>query len=1254
MIPSCALVALLAAAASISDGTAAFQANVRPINAFLHTKNSSFKQPLSSRWMSAEVEEDVASEKATESSADFVPSSGKGRDPPFGTIMAANRAEIAVRIMRAATEMNMKSVGIYDHEDRYSQHRWGADAAYELTREPSATPISSYLDIEQIVKIAKEGGVEAIHPGYGFLSESPEFAQACEDAGIVFVGPTVENLNTFSDKTSARTAAIEAGVPVVPGSDGALKNAEEVTSFVETIGFPVIIKAAMGGGGKGMRVVYKEEDLVPAFESASSEALAAFGDGSVFIERFVDRPRHIEVQIIGDGTGNVVHLWERDCSVQRRHQKVVEMAPAWSLPDNLRADLHEYAKRLTSAAKYKNAGTVEFLIDSENRAYFIEVNPRIQVEHTVTEEVTGIDIVQTQLRIASGATLEEIGLIQENIQPRGVAIQCRVTTENPEKDFAPDTGTMGVFRHSAGNGVRVDGIGYTGLKITPYFDSLIVKYTARGATFKEASARMKRVLQECRIRGVSTNLMFLLNVMTHPEFETGIVTTSFIDDHPELKKTSLSTWQFASDDQSSPRNIFRVEKIMRYLANLRVNGHPPELGADPTKIRPVQEKKAGQSSKIFIPPPSQVIVPTTVDGKKGMRHILLEGGPEAFASAVRDHQGMLITDTTWRDAHQSLLATRMRTQELVNCAPYTNAALANAFSLEMWGGATFDVAMRFLRECPWERLETLREATPDIPFQMLLRGANAVGYTNYPDNVVHKFCKQAKESGVDIFRVFDSLNYVENLKLGIDAAGTAGGFVEGAMSYTGDVSDPTKGKYNLEYYLNLARELVDSGVHSIAIKDMAGLLTPKAASLLVGALRQEHPSVPIHVHTHDTAGAGVAAMIAAAQAGADVVDASIDGMSGLTAQPSLGAVVASLRGTEHDTGIDLSAIGPLNTYWENVRSLYAPFESGQLSGSSDVYQHEIPGGQYTNLLFQSKQLGLTDRWTDIKKKYAEANIILGDIPKVTPSSKVVGDLAQFMVAQDLDASKITEQADTLAFPESVVQYLRGEIGIPPGGFPEPLRSKVLAGRGLEPVEGRPGASLKPYDFDEARELLSKKYGEISDKDVLSHALYPDVYVGWKEFESIYGDVGMIPTDLFLNPMKEGDEVELQVKKDKTFLVKLVSVQNVQDDGTRIVTFQLNGELWKVPVTDHSAVESTGAGREKAGSKDGAVGTPMPGVIVAVKVKAGDKVKEGESVATLSAMKMETNIPATKSGVVSRVVVNVGDNVEGDDLLIEIE
>jgi len=1183
---------------------------------------------------------------------DMLVGSPLARVPPFKKVMAANRAEIAQRIMRAATELNMETVGIYGYEDRYSQHRWGADQSFMLEKQnPLDSPISAYLDAKQIVDLAVKQGVDAIHPGYGFLSESPEFAQLCEDAGVKFVGPTVENLNTFADKTTARVAAITAGVPVVPGTDEPVLNVEAAISFCEEAGLPVIIKAAMGGGGKGMRVVRTMAELPDLFNTASSEAKSAFGDGSVFLERFIDSPRHIEVQIIGDGKGGVVHLWERDCSVQRRHQKVVEIAPAWNLPAELRAQLHSDSLRLMGDAKYLNAGTVEFLVDKEGRHYFIEVNPRIQVEHTVTEEVTGIDVVQAQMRIAGGASLEEIGLVQEKIHARGIALQCRVTTENPERNFQPDTGVLSVYRHSAGFGMRHDGIGYSGMTVTPYYDSLLVKYTARGSNWEEVVRRMRRALQEARIRGVKTNIPFLLNVLTHPEFEGGVVTTNFIDQNPDLLKVTGKTWSFASPTQADERVVYRVEKLMKYLANLAVNGHPAELGADPNKM-------ANKVAKPLLPPQMK---PEVADAPPpdGWRQVLLEKGPEGYAKAVREHKGLLLTDTTWRDAHQSLLATRMRTAELLTAAPATARVLPNLFSAEMWGGATFDVAMRFLHECPWERLEELRAEVPNVPFQMLLRGANAVGYTNYPDNLVHEFCKQAKTSGIDIFRVFDSLNYIENMKLGVDAAGGAGGFVEGAICYTGDVADPSKGKYDLDYYLNYAQQLADLGVHSIAIKDMAGLLTPRAARMLIGGIRKQLPDMPIHVHTHDTSGGSIASMLAAAESGADIIDAAIDGMSGLTSQPSLGAIVAALRDTPLDTGYKLEDLEPLNNYWERSRRLYLPFESGQLSGSSDVYVHEIPGGQYTNLLFQATQLGLEDKWSDIKRKYAQANLLLGDIPKVTPSSKVVGDLAQFMVAQNLEPEQVVEQAESLAFPDSVVQYFQGAIGQPPGGFPEPLRSRVIKGRtlenGLEFYEGRPGEELADFDFAKAKAELEGKFGsDVSMKDVLSYALYPKVYADWKAYETIFGDVGHLPTHLFLNPMKEGDEVELELTKGRAFLLKLVSIPTADSDGIRKVIMEVNGERWFLPVKDTSAATASAA-REKVSMGDaGAVGAPMPGVVVDVKVKLGDSITEGEPLVVLSAMKMETMIPAPKSGKVARLLCTEGDKVEPDDLLIVVE
>ena len=1193
--------------------------------------------------------------------------------PPFNTVLAANRAEIAVRIMRAAAELNMRTVAVYGYEDRNSAHRWGADQSFLLPA--ASTPVGAYLDPQAIIDIAVANGVDAIHPGYGFLSESAELARKCEQNGITFVGPTVENLEAFADKTKARAMAIASGVPVVPGTDDAVTTPEEAEAFVEEFGLPVIIKASMGGGGKGMRVVRKLEDVGPAFASASSEAKAAFGDGSCFLERYVDRPQHIEVQIVGDGKGNVVHLYERDCSVQRRHQKVVEIAPAWNLDPDLRAALHADAVKLTADAKYKNAGTVEFLVDEaanggKGAHYFIEVNPRIQVEHTVTEEVTSVDLVQTQMLVAGGASLDSLGLApQEKVRARGVAIQCRVTTEDPERDFAPDAGTLSVFRNALGAGVRVDGTGYSGMVVTPFYDSLLVKYTARAADWPLAVRRMRRALMEMRIRGVKSNVPFLLNVLDHPSFVAGKVTTSFIDENPGLVAVSNSSWNVVGYQQQQ-KDVMAFEKSLRYIAQLAVNGHPPELGADAGVL-------ARQRTLTPVAPPDVAAIRAaheaagTADMAPRWRQILLDEGPDALAKAVRAHKPLLVSDTTWRDAHQSLLATRVRTAEFVNAAEGTRAALgAHAFSLEMWGGATFDVAMRFLRECPWRRLERLRALVPDVPFQMLLRGANAVGYTNYPDNVVREFCARAKNAGIDIFRVFDALNYAENMRLGIEAARDAGGFVEATICYTGDVTnaDPDY-KYNLEYYLSFAREIIGMGAHAFAIKDMAGLLTPAGATKLVSALRAEFPDVPIHVHTHDTAGAGVAAMLAAADAGADVVDGAIDAMSGLTSQPSLGAIVANARGSSYATGLPLGALAPLNAYWEDVRaSYYAPFESGQLAGSSDVYMHEMPGGQYTNLLFQSKQLGLSGRWGAIKAAYADANQVLGDIPKVTPSSKVVGDLAQFMVSRNIGADDVRRDGGSLDLPGSVVEYFQGCIGVPPGGFPEELRKSVLArAPALEGAEGgknahdgRPGAALKDYDFEEATAALHEIYGapSIGPHDVLSYALYPKVYTAWHDYERVYGQVEKLPTYVFLNPLAPGDEVEFEIDLGRRCYLKVASIGELDASGSRLVTFEVNGERRFLRVTDDAAVAGADGSprREKVSgpSDKSAVGAPMPGVVVDVKALPGDEVEVGQPLFVLSAMKMETTINAPSKGVVGRVTVNSGDSVEADDLLATID
>ena len=1156
----------------------------------------------------------------------------------IGKVMAANRGEIAVRIMRTAKELGMRTVGIYAYEDRLNVHRIKADQSFMLRKDKS--PVAAYLDIPTIVNIAKENGVNAIHPGYGFLSENADFAKAVEDAGMIFIGPTVDNLRLMSSKTSAREVARKHGIPVVPGSPGPVESIEEAIAFCKQVDYPVIIKAAYGGGGKGMRVVYSEEELRKSFELASREAKAAFGNGTIFLEKYVEEPRHIEVQILGDGTGNVVHLFERDCSVQRRHQKVIENAPAVNLDSSVRSRILQDAVRLTSAIKYRSAGTVEFLVDKHGNHFFMEVNPRIQVEHTVTEEITGINIVRAQLKLAEGWMLNELGLKQETIHARGYAIQARITTENPSKQFQPDIGVIEAFSQAAGQGIRLDGIGYQGLEITPHYDSLLVKVTAHGQTYEETMDKLYQALREFRVEGLNTNVPFLLNVLHHSVYRAGKATTFFIQQHPELLHIAVD------------RSIMQA-KVLHYLANLIVNGHPPELGATgppPLPIDPaipsLQTSSSSSSSSNSMP---------------GLRQVLLKEGPKGFAKAVREHKGLLLTDTTWRDSHQSLLATRMRTRDIVAIAPLTSQLLPNLFSLECWGGATFDVAMRFLHECPWERLEKLRQCVPNIPFQMLLRGANAVGYSAYPDNVNYKFCEMAVKKGMDVFRVFDSLNYLENMRLGIDCVGAAGGVIEASVCYTGDCADPRETKYTVDYYLEFVQKLVALGIHVLNVKDMAGLLTPQSATLLISALRKEFPDLPIHVHTHDTAGTGVLSMVECAKAGADVVDVAIDSMSGMTSQPSMGAVVASLRNTEWDPAISLQSISTLSDYWNDVRGVYSPFESGQKSGSSDVYLHEMPGGQYTNLMYQSQQLGLSGQWPLVKKAYREANELCGDIIKVTPSSKVVGDLANFMVQNKLSKQEVLDRADQLNFPSSVLQYFQGYLGIPePWGFPEPFRSQVVRGRklanGNDHLTGRPGAELPPYDFAKAKRELVSQYGEgrIQDHDVISYALYPRVFVEWKDFENENGDLSELPTRYFLQPMKYDEEIEIQYEQGRSQYIRYKGMSDINKKGEREVHFLLDGQMRTVVIHDDKA-EVEEIKREKVDPANARqVGSPMTGAVVEVQASMGKQVKAGDPICILSAAKMETVVTAPSSGTFKRVVVHKGEKLEAGDLLVEIE
>ncbi|KAK1815217.1 pyruvate carboxylase [Friedmanniomyces endolithicus] len=1139
-------------------------------------------------------------------------------------ILVANRGEIPIRIFRTAHELSLQTVAVFSYEDRLSMHRQKADEAYVIGKRGQYTPVQAYLAGDEIIKIALEHDCSLIHPGYGFLSENYEFAKKVEEAGLIWVGPSPDTINALGDKVSARKLAMKCDVPCVPGTPGPVAKFEEVKSFTDEHGFPIIIKAAFGGGGRGMRVVWKQEELKDNFERATSEAKSAFGNGTVFVERFLYRPKHIEVQLLGDNHGNVVHLYERDCSVQRRHQKVVELAPAKDLPQETRDKILNDAVKLAKSVNYRNAGTAEFLVDQENRYYFIEINPRIQVEHTITEEITGIDIVAAQIQIAAGASLQQLGLTQDRISTRGFAIQCRITTEDPSQAFKPDTGKIEVYRSAGGNGVRLDGgNGFAGAIITPHYDSMLVKCTCHGSTYEIARRKMLRALVEFRIRGVKTNIPFLASLLTHPTFIDSQCWTTFIDDTPELF-TLIGSQN-------------RAQKLLAHLGDLAVNGSQikGQIGESkfqgdilmPTLLDPKTEK------------PLDVSTPC----KEGWRNILVSEGPAAFAKAIRKNKGCLIMDTTWRDAHQSLLATRMRTVDLCNIALHTSHALSNAFALENWGGATFDVAMRFLYEDPWDRLRKMRKLVPNIPFQMLLRGANGVAYSSLPDNAIYHFCDQAKRNGMDIFRVFDALNDVEQLEVGVKAVLKAGGVCEG--------TNPKK-KYNLEYYLNLADKIVKMGVHIIAIKDMAGVLKPRAATLLVGHIREKYPDLPIHVHTHDSAGTGVASMVACAQAGADAVDAATDSMSGMTSQPSIGAIMASLEGGDLDPGLDAHNLRQIDHYWAQVRLLYSPFEAGLTGPDPEVYEHEIPGGQLTNLLFQAAQQGLGSQWAQTKKAYEQANDLLGDIVKVTPTSKVVGDLAQFMVSNNLTYQDTIDKADQLDFPSSVLEFFEGLMGQPYGGFPEPLRTKALRGR--RKMDKRPGLYLEPMNFDGIRTKLKELFGGCSETDVSSYAMYPKVFEEYKKFTQKFGDLSVLPTKYFLNRPQIGEEFNVELEKGKVLILKLLAVGPLSEQtGQREVFYEMNGEVRQVTVDDSKAAVENKS-RPKADVGDSSqVGAPMSGVVVEVRVKEGTEVSKGDPIAVLSAMKMEMVISAPHSGKIGSLGVKEGDSVDGQDLVCKI-
>ena len=1020
------------------------------------------------------------------------------------------------------------------------------------------------------------------------------------NASRQWIGPSHEVITALGDKVSARKLAIAADVPVVPGTEGAVDKFEDVKAFTDKYSFPIIIKAAYGGGGRGMRVVREEADLKEAFERATSEAKSAFGNGTVFVERFLDKPKHIEVQLLGDNYGNIIHLFERDCSVQRRHQKVVEIAPAKDLPTETRDAILRDAVRLAKSVNYRNAGTAEFLVDQQNRYYFIEINPRIQVEHTITEEITGIDIVAAQIQIAAGATLQQLGLSQDTITTRGFAIQCRITTEDPSQGFRPDTGKIEVYRSAGGNGVRLDGgNGFAGAVITPHYDSMLVKCSCHGSSYEIARRKMLRALVEFRIRGVKTNIPFLASLLTNPVFINGTCWTTFIDDTPSLF------------DLIGSQN--RAQKLLAYLGDVAVNGSSIKGQMGEPKFKGdiiIPELFDNDGNKVNVDEPC----------KKGWRYLLEEQGPKAFAKAVRDYKGCQIMDTTWRDAHQSLLATRVRTVDLLNIAKETSHAMANLFSLECWGGATFDVAMRFLYEDPWERLRRMRRLIPNIPFQMLLRGANGVAYSSLPDNAIEQFVDQAKKNGVDIFRVFDALNDIDQLEVGIKAVHKAGGVVEGTVCYSGDMLNPSK-KYNLPYYLDLVDKLVKLDIHILGIKDMAGVLKPHAATLLIGGIREKYPDLPIHVHTHDSAGTGVASMVACAKAGADVVDAATDSLSGMTSQPSINAILASLEGSELDPGLNVRQVRALDQYWQQLRLLYSPFEAHLAGPDPEVYEHEIPGGQLTNMMFQASQLGLGSQWAETKKAYEQANQLLGDVVKVTPTSKVVGDLAQFMVSNKLTPEDVKARASQLDFPGSVLEFLEGLMGQPYGGFPEPLRSDALRGR--RKLDKRPGLSLEPVDFAKVRRDLAKKFGgKVTECDVASYVMYPKVFEDYKNFTQRFGDLSVLPTKYFLAKPEIGEEFHVELEKGKVLILKLLAVGPLSENtGQREVFYEMNGEVRQVTVEDKTAAVEN-ISRPKADPSDSSqVGAPMAGVLVELRVHDGSDVKKGDPLAVLSAMKM---------------------------------
>jgi pyruvate carboxylase len=1139
----------------------------------------------------------------------------------FKRVLVANRGEIAIRVIRACKELGIRTVAIYSEEDRTALFRTKADEAYQIGGNKG--PIEAYLSINEIIDLAIKKDVDAIHPGYGFLAENPEFVRKCEEADIKFIGPDAETMNKLGDKIRSKILANELGVPTIPGIERPIKHEDEIKEFAEKNGYPLMLKAAAGGGGRGMRIVRSDAELISSFRDAREEARKAFGVEDIFVERYLEDPKHIEVQILGDEHGNIVHLFERDCSIQRRHQKIIEFTPAIALNDKKRQEILDDALKLTRGAGYTNAGTVEFLVDKYDNHYFIEVNPRIQVEHTVSEQVTGIDIVQSQVLIAEGYRLDspEINIqSQDDIKVNGYSIQCRVTTEDPTNNFIPDTGKLDHYRTGSGFGIRLDGgNGYTGAVINPYYDSLLVKTISWSRNFKDAVNKVLRSVEEMKVRGVKTNASFLINVLNHEEFKQGICDTGFLENNPEL---------FDIKPASN-----REYKILKYLGEKIVNetrGHKPDF--DVPKV-PKFEK---------------------IDSLSGSKQILDEKGPDALVEWIKNKEEILLTDTTYRDAHQSLMATRMRTIDMEKIAEATSHLAPSLFSLEMWGGATFDVSYRFLKESPWERIERLRDRIPNILFQMLLRGSNGVGYKNYPDNVIRNLVKEASDAGIDVFRIFDSLNWLPNMEVSIDEVVKNNKIAEVSICYTGDILDLERKKFDLDYYLEKARKIEDMGAHILGIKDMAGLLKPYAAYELIKALKAE-VSIPIHLHTHDTSGNGGATLLMAAEAGVDIIDTAFNTMAGLTSQPPLNSIVAALENTYREADINLENIQKISNYWGAVRPVYAQFESELKSGTAEIYKYEIPGGQYSNLKPQVESLGLGHRFKEVKEMYRKVNFMLGDIPKVTPSSKVVGDLAIFMVKNDLTPENIVEKAKNMAFPDSVHDYFKGMLGQPPGGFPEDLQEIVL--KGEDPITVRAGTLLESFDFEEAKNNLEKKYNyKVDKKDLISYSLYPKVFTEYLDYLEEYGDLSHMGSDVYFHALAEGETSEIKLEEGKCLVVKLMEIGKVDDQGYRRLDFEVNGFRREIKILDKasSTGTETAATQMADPNNDLEIGASLPGNIVEILVEEGDEVEENQSLVIMEAMKMETNITAPTNGVVSAIHAVKGQQLESGELILELE